>query len=97
MFRCSSSFEISPREGGTAAPSGAVDPSYLAIDAPKLTRGVGDLRASRYRVNEVGVGADTSGGPSIPRTVTGALIETSKTWRIADKQLRNGYPITRTR
>src|SRR3954468_7582152 len=34
MFRCSSSFEISPREGGTAAPSGAVDPSFLAIDAP---------------------------------------------------------------
>lgn len=69
MFRCSSSFEISPREGGTAAPLGAVDPSYLAIDATKFTRGVGDLRASRYRVNEVGVGADTTGDPTIPQTV----------------------------
>ena len=97
MFRCSSSFEISPREGGTAAPSGAVDPSYLAIATAKLTRGVGDLRASRYRVNEVRVGADTSGGPSIPRTVTGALIETPRTWRIADKILRNRRPITQTR
>jgi hypothetical protein len=92
MFRCSSSFEISPREGGTAAPSGAVDPSYLAIDATKLARGVGDLRASRYRVNEVGVGADTTGGPSIPRTVTGALIETSMTWRIANNMV--GQPVS---
>jgi hypothetical protein len=95
MFRCSSSFEISPREGGTAAPSGAVDPSYLAVDATKFTRGVGDLRASRYRVNEVGVGADTTGGPTIPRTVTGALIETARTWRIANKMMGNGYRITR--
>jgi hypothetical protein len=54
-----------------------VDPSYLATNAPKIARGVGDLRASRYRLNEVGVGADTTGGTTVPRTVSRALIETS--------------------
>src|SRR5262249_55481670 len=44
MFRCSSSFEISPREGVRLSPSGAVDPSCLAKRRSEITRGVGDLR-----------------------------------------------------
>jgi hypothetical protein len=67
-----------------------VDPSYLAINTAEFARGVGDLRASRYRLNEVGVGADTTGGTTVPRTVSCALIETFWTWQIAATTLVNG-------